>query len=205
MNTLKINITTKIPRRWSRNSVSIQNSSQYIFYRGDVNTIKKELYEYKGAYATNSLYVYFNKPEYDEDSVRQFIKEFKSSCNRYYNLKTLCIDAPFSIFDGEMLEDIITVDSSYTNLYMHMFSVIKPKQIRHTSVTKNKSFENLSVYITDGMAYPNSGNDFLDSISELDTIKNIVMTNHSPHEPSLKRKYNVKYTTGFKIRGWWSK
>lgn len=165
--------------------------SKYVYFNYDY---KKELRDYNGAYGTNELMAYFYDSSCNEKFIAKFIKDFRGVSDKYYNLRKLSIYAPFCIFDGTMIRDIVDAKSSYNDLSLNIFSFHSPVP---NMWNFNRTLEKLSITMSDGIAYPNAGTDLLST--DLTSIRSIDMINNSPYKPALKVSDESKlcYTHGW--------
>lgn len=177
-----------------KTTVTVKAVTHYI---SDPRCIRK----IDGAYAVNELILYLNKPEYTEDIVSGILDKLSKEAKMLYNLKKLHIYTPYALYDGKMLECLLSLESSYTQLDVNMFGF-------HSSVPK--SWENASVNIKnfkvmfhDGIAYPNAGTELFAGIENNKTIQTIEIWNYSPYIPKItmsrKMRNRIQFTNDVQI------
>jgi hypothetical protein len=164
-----------------------------------------DICNYQGAYATTSICTLFHNREYSEDTydaLLEFIENFEAYSTKYYNLKTLDINLPFTTIDGDILQRLLNVRSSITELKLDLFAFHSP--VPNTWNSTHTKIQKLELIFHDGIAFPNSGTDILQGIDTCPTIKEVCVHNMSPHNPIVRipRKLFMKvgYTTGVHVK-----
>jgi hypothetical protein len=162
----------------------IVNTTHYVHSNYQPKTLQK----YKGSYATTSLRCLFTNPECDEEHLVRFIDDFKCASERFYNLREFSIHAPYVIMDGSMLSDLIKASSINTEMDLELFAFHTPIP----STWKTCRWKKMQVRFSDGIAYPDSGTDFLRGIEDCGSLKELRIENKSPHRPLIKHSSKVK-------------
>lgn len=185
----------------SRKFVRVSNSMQI------VSPSRALLKNTQQAYAINTLY--FNTDTIlksaDEDDLylQEFIDDFCRESPKYYNLREISINAPGAIMTGEMLKQLTSVKSTYTELELKIFAF-------HTSCHNmwsphSSKLKKVTIRFVDGIAFPSSGTDILQGLQDLKSLERLVVENYSPHIPDIvfpsrAVKNKASRTTGFKVQ-----
>lgn len=181
-------------------TVAVHNTSHWVYSPAKFKG-------FAGAYATTRLQFSLTS-SYNEDAeaaVAEFVDEFQKESDRYYNLKQLAIYAPYAIIDGNLIEKIMSSQSTLTDLDLNVFGFHTPvKDMWTPTGTGGVALNRLDVTFNDGVAYSNAGTDLLAGLERNKDISRITIENKSPHIPvvrlSKELKYKMYYTSGVKLK-----
>jgi hypothetical protein len=189
-----IMLATRVSRKCA---VTVANAYKFVHSPSDFRTTK-------GAYAVNDLHIMVKDgKDNSEDVVIDLIKTFKKESSKYYNLKTLYINAPYAIINGNTILDIMSAQSTLTQLYIDICSFHTPMENMWIP-TNGIKLRELNVKFSDGAAFPFAGTHILKDLENNPDIDEISITNQSPHTPfvniSRKLRGKVRYSNGVMIK-----
>ena len=187
-------------RTWSRRlTPNVQNTTKYFYHPSKVK-------EYTGAYATTKVVIFPNDNNHQNQELEliEFIEAFKTESMQYYNLKTLCIHAPYSVIDGDIIATLLDTKSTLTSLQLNVFGFHTPKENMWIPTNNDMKLTHLDITLQDGYAFPKSGTELLRGLERSKNIQEVRLYNESPHFPVVKlsRKLRNKmyYTSGVKLQ-----
>lgn len=198
--------TCLIQHTCSRKQVRCMNLVQHVY--DNMNLSK---HEYKNAYATNRIYIsssnntFFRSKEViilDEEIFETFVNDFKYAYKKYYNLKEVTIRLPCAIMSGKMLQDLLSIPSSCSELRLNVFAFHSPEPGMWQSCGSN--LKKIDIEFTDGLAYPNSATEILHGMESLQSLERLSICNNSPHIQtaivrSRKLKKKLWYSSGYNV------
>ena len=171
-----------------RTTVTVKAVTHYV---SDPSKVRKRD---GGAYAVNDMVILLNYPEHTEEVVCDMLDKLSKESKSFYNLNKLRLYTPYAVYNGEMLDRLLSLESPYTELDINMFAFHSgvPGSWANASVAIKK----LSVTFHDGVAYPNAGTELLAGIENNKTIENIKIWNYSPYVPKINISAKVKNHIG---------
>lgn len=141
----------------------------------------------EGLYAITSLIVTFDDPNSKEDQLYSFLKEFSNLSPSYINLKRLSLNVPYMVVKGDIIADIMRLDTFMNELELDAWAFHTPVENQWES--ENIFLEKLKINMNDGCAFPSSFSDILTGLKcHQSSIKQLIMTNQSPHVININKR-----------------
>lgn len=192
-----------------RTCVKVFNTCQHIHFSRSPQYYaeRDEGLGFSGSYAINEIYVYLTDPRHNENHLDTFIQDLSRVSTRYYNLKSVHVIAPYAIMNGGMIEHIVNMNGTFSEIYLDVFGFHSPIQDMWIPITqKHVCLKKIRVTFGDGLAYPNSATEILQGLETYQYIKDIQLINDSPHDPVVniknkKLKQKISYVRGCKVMG----
>lgn len=181
-------LSTRPPRQ-----TCVQVRNTYHFIRSSLDFKKNT-----GAYAVNEMIVNMNHDEYDEDNVREVIKEFAMTSKGYYNLRRLKINAPYAVLEGSDIADLMSIPSTFTDLELDLFAFHTPQEDMWKACTR---LQNIRITFHDGIGFPDAASQLLKGIETCKNLESVRLHNESPHMPRVYMDITLKkkmvWVTGY--------
>ncbi len=173
----------RINRKHAARSIKTY-AHRFIYGNHDYGDFRQQL-QRKGAYAVTSIVVRLDEPAYTEKDLERFVTEFYRYAPLYMNLKSLHIDAPYSAIKGQMLMELMQVESCFNDLRIDSWTFHSPLEEQWKGVPLQK----IKLNMCDGIVFPFAFNNMLTGLCQhQNAIKHIDLVNLSPHSIEVNRK-----------------